>query len=133
MGMYSDKSPLLLLHCKGAGVGSEAASVIVEGMMKSVIYDFGEIMLDSISESWMDESYATKAHEVLERMNPDGVPEGEVETAAIEAENLMSKFMTQNHDVLQTMSNGWIVDEIAVLQRMPNLWVVKVYGSRFPY
>lgn len=133
MSLYEDKSPLLMLRCDGAGLGSDAAVTIVEGMMKSVIYDFGEIMLDSISESWMDESYATKAHEVLERLNPDGVEEGEVEAAAIEAELLMSKFMAQNHDVLQTMSSGWIVDEVAVLRRMPNLWVIKVYGSRFPY
>lgn len=133
MNIQLDKSPLLLLRCDGLGLGSEGAVAIVEGMLKTVIYDYGEIMADGVAESWMDESYATKAHEVLERLNPDGVIEDEVEAAALEAERLMSKIMTENHHTLETMSNGWLVDEVAVLRRMPNLWVVKVFGSRFPY
>lgn len=133
MSLYADKSPVVLLRCDGAGAASEAAVAIVEGMMKSVIYDFGEIMADSISESWMDESYATKAHEVLERLNPDGVAQDAVEAAAIEAECLMSSLMTHNHQALNMLSDTWVVDDVTVLRRMPNLWVVQVSGSRFPY
>lgn len=133
MSIQLDKNPLLLLRCDGLGQCSEGVVAIVEGMLKTVIYDYTDIMADGIAESWMDESYATKAHEALERLNPDGVAEDAVEAAAIEAENLMSKIMTQNHHTLETMSSGWLVDEVAVLRRMPNLWVVKVFGSRFPY
>lgn len=133
MSIYGDKTPVILLRCDGAGAATKGAIAIVEGMLKSVIYDYGEIMEDSISEGWMDESYATKAHDVLERLNPDGVAEGAVESAAIEAENLMSKVMAQNHQTLETLSTAWIVDDVAVLRRMPNLWVVQIAGSRFPF
>lgn len=133
MSIQLDKNPLLLLRCDGLGLGSEGAVAIVEGMLKTVIYDYNDIVEDGVTGSWMDESYGTKAHEALERLNPDGVAEDAVEAAAIEAENLMSKIMTQNHHTLETMSSAWLVDEVAVLRRMPNLWVVKVFGSRFPY
>lgn len=133
MSIYGDKNPVLLLKCQGAETASDAAVAIVEGMMKSVIYDFGDIIADDVSGGWMDQSYATQAHEVLEEMNPNGVPEDVVEATSIEAEMLMSDLMAQNHHVLQTMSDGWVIDEVTVLRRLPNLWVVQVSGSRFPF
>ena len=133
MSMYSDKTPVLLLKCDGIDEASPAAIAIVEGMMKSVIYDFGDIVEDGVVNSFMDESYATKAYDVLESQCEEAGFDDAVEAAAVEAENLMSKLMVQNYHELHVMSSAWVVDEVAVLKRLPNLWVVQVFGSRFPY
>lgn len=146
MSVYGDKSHVVLLKCEGAGPVSAAAAAVVEGMMKSVIYDFGDILAEDISEGWMDESYATKAHGVLEDKDPGESKEwvscdnlrfttleDAVEASSIEAENLMTRLMAQNHHVLETLSSGWVIDDVNILKRLPNLWVVQINGSRFPY
>jgi hypothetical protein len=127
------KTPFLVLRCDGGGQASDAAVAVVEGMFKSVIRDFEEIIEDGVSGAWMDESYATKAQDYLDEKNPGGVAEDTVEAAALEAEELMSKLMVQNHHALQNMSGSYLVDEVAVLRRFPNLWVVQVFGSKFPF
>jgi len=128
-----DETPLVLLRCNSTVAPSDEAVTIVEGMLKSVIRDFGEIMDDGVAGCYMEESYASRAYELLEERGcPDDL-EDAVEAAALDAEALLSELMAENHDILQTFSNNWLVDEVAVLQRTPKLWVVRVFGSRFPF
>lgn len=83
--------------------------------------------------SWLDESYSTKAHDFFENEVLDEPLEDAVETAATKAENFVSTIMSQNHAELQAISNNWLVDEVKVLRRFSNLWVVRVTGAKFPF
>lgn len=133
MSNQSDESKLLLLNCTGVGNASAAVVAIMKDLIPTVVQQYSEIMEDGVASSWMDESYATRALEVLEEQEEEDPSEVAVETAATKAENLMSTLMTENHAVLQTMSDGWLVDEVTFVRRFPNLWLVKVTGARFPF
>lgn len=127
------ESKLLMLKCDGVATASAAVVAVMKGILPTVIQDYVEIMEDGVAGGWMDESYATKAHAVLKNKKLSGPLEDAVESAATKAENFMSKIMIQNHAELQGISNGWLVDDVKVLRRLGNLWVVQVTGAKFPF
>lgn len=127
------ESKLLMLKCDGVATASAAVVAIMKDILPTVVQDYSEIMEDGVSSAWMDESYATKAYDVLKGKKLSGSLEAAVESAATKAENFMSSMMIQNHAELQGISNGWLVDDVKVLRRLGNLWVVQVTGAKFPF
>lgn len=129
----SDESKLLILKCDGISTATAAVVAILKGTLPDIIQDYSEIMEDRVPGSWLDESYSTKAHDFFENEVLDEPLEDAVETAATKAENFVSTIMSQNHAELQAISSNWLIDEVKVLRRFSNLWVVQVTGAKFPF
>lgn len=131
--MSGNESKLVMLRCDGVAAASAAVVAIMKGVLPTVARDYAEIMEDGVAGAWMDESYATKAREALKGKKLSGSLQDAVESAATKAENFISTMMAQNHATLQGLSNGWLVDDVKVLRRFSNLWVVEVTGAKFPF
>jgi len=122
---------------------SNLASSIVEDELLHVVRNYDDIAEDGVEHGWMNESFATQVRCRLfdengkvritggqdEFWNAVKNPKKTVKFYAAEADRLMHEIMDNNHDLLLEVSANYLIENIHVARKLPNMWVLQITGA----
>jgi len=134
---------MMMVRAPNLGSVSNLASSIVEDELLHVIRNYDDIAEDGVAHGWMNESFVTQVRCRLfdkdgkarftggqeEFWNAVERPDETISFYATEADNLLEQLMDNNHDLFLDVSCNYLIENIHVARKLPNLWVLQITGA----
>lgn len=124
-----EKDVILILHWpKTEAVG--IAVSIVENQLHSIICDYADIAVDNLPYWHLDGDFSVKACELLDPLLSGESLYSTVDRVLEDATEVFNQLTTANHEALLNISCNWSVDDVRVIKKLNDSWVVHLKNAR---